>query len=108
MAKKVNHSAAVHNVAPGADPYAKNKAIGRRIGNMLGCACLLVFIVFDELWIGTLACALGFAVIFGIQVFYDRSVKWYASPNLYAALGCIALAYVEYAYNFLSNLMKFR
>lgn len=106
MAKKVNRSVPAQNMAPGADPHTKSNSSGRLVGNMLGCACLIVFIIFDELWMGTLACALGFAIIFGIQVFHDSSVKWYASPNLYASLGCFVLAYVEYAYSFLSNLMK--
>ena len=106
MAKKANRTAPVQNVNPGADPYAKPQSYGKKLGNMLGCACLLVFILFDELWLGTLACGIGFGIIFGIQVFHDKACKWYASPYLYTTLAVLALAYVEYAYRVISNLLN--
>ncbi len=106
MAKKTKRPTPVQEVNPGANPYARNKSYGRKLGNILGCLILLVFIYFDELWIGTLACALGFALIFGVQVFYEKSYKWYATPYLYATLLTLALAYAEFRYNFISNLLK--
>ena len=106
MAKKVNRSPQTANVAPGADPNSGNPMLGRRMGTVLGCACLVVFILFEELWIGTLACALGFAIIFGLQVFLEKSKVWYTSMNLYAAIGCLILAYLEYSSGLISNLMK--
>ena len=106
MAKKVNRTQPVVDMAPGADPHAGNPMLGRRMGTVLGCACMVVFIVFQELWIGTLACALGFGIIFGLQVFYEKSKVWYTSLNLYAAIGCLILAYLEYSSGLISKLMK--
>ena len=106
MAKKAKRSAPVQNVSVGADPYAKNNSYGRNLGKILGCVCLLVFIMFDQLWIGTLACALAFAVIFAMQVFMEKSSSWFATPYFYATLACLALAYAEYSFGFLSNLLK--
>ena len=108
MAKKVNRTTYTPEVAPGADPNGGNVLLSRKMGNVMGCICLLVFILFKELWIGTLAFGIGFAVIFGLEVVYEKSKAWYASVNLYASLGSFALAYAEYAYGFLSNLMNFR
>ena len=107
MAKQVKRPTPAANVAPGADPKAKNALLSRRMGSIMGCCCLLVFILFDELWIGTLAFALGFAIIFCLEVFYEEAKKWYASYNLYCVFLCLVLAYVEYYYGFLSNLMNF-
>jgi len=106
MAKKAKRPQPVADVTPGADPHAGNPLLSRRMGTVLGCACMIVFIVFEELWIGTLACALGFAIIFGLQVFYDRTKAWYTSWNLYASVICIVLAYLEYSGGLISNIMK--
>ena len=108
MAKKAKRPAPVADVTPGASPYADNSLLSRKMGTIMGCACLMVFILFKELWIGMLAFGIGFAVIFGLEVVYEKSKAWYASVNLYASLGSFALAYAEYAYGFLSNLMNFR
>ena len=62
MAKKVNRITYTPEVAPGADPNGGNVLLSRKMGNVMGCICLLVFILFKELWIGTLAFGIGFAV----------------------------------------------
>lgn len=108
MAKKAKQPRVVEDIKPGADPNGGNMLLSRRMGTVLGGACLLMYILFDQLWIGTLAFGIGFAVIFGLQVFYEKSKKWYASFNLYAALVCFILAYAEYNYGFISNLMDRR
>ena len=101
MAKKAKSTAPVQTT----NPYETNHSVGKRLGNMLGCACLLVFVLFDELWIGMLACAFSLAIIYGIQVFHDKAAKWYSSPYLYFTLVTLALTYGEYAYQLLTNLM---
>ena len=106
MAKKANRSVYVPDAAPGADPNGGNVLLSRKMGTILGCACLLMFIIFDELWIGTLAFGIGFLIIFGIQVVYEKSKAWYASANLYASIACFVLAYVEFYYGFLTELMR--
>ena len=106
MAKKAKRPDPVVEVAAGKDPSGGNILLSKRMGNVLGSACLIVFIIFGELWIGTLACALGFCIIFGLEVFYEKARNWYTSVNLYCALLCFVLAYVEYASGFLSNLFK--
>ena len=106
MAKKVNSSKPVVDVTPGANPHESNNPYGRKLGNILGAVCLLVFIIFDELWIGNLACAFGFAVIFFIQVFHLKTHKWYTSPYLYASILTFVLAYAEYRFDFLTELLK--
>jgi hypothetical protein len=106
MAKKANRPQPVVDVTPGADPHIGNPMLSRRMGTVLGCACMVVFILFKELWIGTLACALGFAIIFGLQLIYDKSKPWYTSWNLYAAGICLVLAYLEYSSGLISEFMK--
>ena len=106
MAKKVNRSKPVVEVSPGASPYDKPNAGGKRMGTILGSICLILFIITDELWIGTLACALGFATIFVMQVFLEKSKAWYASFYLYACIGSFVLAWAEYTYGFVSQFMK--
>ncbi len=108
MAKQVKRPAPDMDMAPGADPKAKYALLSHRMGSIMGCCCLLMFIVFEELWIGTLAFALGFAVIFCIEVFYEKSKVWYASYNLYLTALCLALAYLEYVFGILSNLLTRR
>ena len=93
-------------VSPGKDPSGGNILLSGRMGNVLGCACLLIFIIFGELWIGTLACALGFCIIWALEVFYAKTKTWYGSFNLYGSILCAVLAYVEYSSGFLSELFK--
>ena len=106
MAKKRSTPRPVQDVAPGANPYSDNSLLSRRMGSIMGCACLLVFILFKELWIGMLAFGIGFAIIYGLEVLIEKSRKWYASSNLYLAIASLALAYAEYSSGFISNLMK--
>ncbi len=106
MAKKAKRPVTPVEVTPGQDPQGQNPLLSRRMGTVLGCACLVVFILFEELWIGMLACALGFGIIFGLQVFYDKAKAWYASMNLYAAIICLVLAYLEYSSGLISDFMK--
>ena len=103
MAKKTKQNAPVQNT----NPYENRNSAGKRLGNLMGCACLLVFALSEELWIGMLACAIGFAVIYGIQVFHDKTEKWYTSPYLYCTLVTLGLTYAEYTYQLLTNLMTF-
>ena len=105
MAKKAKRPAPAVEVTPGANPYA-GSSIGKRLGTVLGSIVLILFIVTDELWIGTLACALGFAVIYAMQVFVEKSKSWYGSIYLYAAILSAVLAWAEYTNGFVSNLMK--
>ena len=105
MAKKAKRQTYTPDVTPGADPNGGNALLSRRMGNIMGCACLLVFILFKELWIGMLAFGIGFALIYGLEVLIEKSRRWYTSPNLYLSLGSLALAYVEYAHQWLTNLM---
>ena len=107
MAKKAKRQTYTPDVTPGADPNGGNALLSRRMGNIMGCACLLVFIMFKELWIGMLAFGIGFAIIYGLEVLVEKSGKWYTSSNLYLSLGSLALAYAEYAYQLLTNLMSF-
>lgn len=108
MAKKAKRPAPVVNVAPGPDPNGGSVLLSRRMGTILGCACLLVFILFDELWLGTLAFGVGFSIIFALEIFHEKSRVWYKSFNFYAALISYALAYGEYVYGLLSRLMDIR
>ena len=101
MAKKASRTAPVQST----NPYENKNSVGKRMGNLMGCACLLIFIIFDELWLGMFACAIGFAIIYGIQVFHDKAAKWYSSPYLYICLATLVLAYAEYAYQLLTNFM---
>ena len=105
MAKHTKHSTPPEDLAPGADPNAKNSLLSRRVGNVLNICCLLIFFVFEELWIGTLAFALGFAIIFCMEAFYERSKVWYTSLNLYCIPLCLLLTYLEYYYGFVSRLV---
>ena len=105
MAKKVNRNQPAREVAAGPNPYQKNNSTARSLGKALGAACLVVFIIFKEFWISLLACGLCLGVIYGIQVFHDKTVKWYASVYLYATLAVLGLAYAEYTSEFLTNLM---
>ena len=104
MAKKVSHPQP-QNVAPGADPYQKNNTSGRNLGKMMGAVCLLVFICFDELWVGTLGCAIAFGVLYVMQVFFEKSKTWFSSVYLYATVATALLAYLEYSRQFISNLL---
>ena len=104
MAKKASRPVTAAEVSPGANPYGGTG--GKRLGTILGSIVLILFIVTDELWIGTLACALGFALIYGMQVFVEKSKAWYASIYLYAALISLGLAWAEYSSDFITNLMK--
>ena len=104
MAKKAKRTAPVQTT----NPYENKNSVGKRLGNLMGCACLLLFAVSEELWIGMAACTLGLFVIYGIQVFHDRTAKWCSSPYLYFALVTLVLTYAEYAYRLLTNFMTFR
>ena len=106
MAKKANRPSAPVDVTPGANPHADNSLLSRKLGNVMGAACLLVFILFKELWLGMLAFGIGFAVIFVLEVMVEKTKQWYASWNLYLSVGSLALAYAEYSYGFISGLMK--
>ena len=101
MAKKVKQTAPAQTT----NPYENKNTTGKRLGNWLGCACLLVFAIFEELWIGMFACAISFALICGIQVFHDKTAKLHTSPYLYLSLVTLALAYAEYEYQMLTNFM---
>ena len=68
MAKKAKRSAPQAEVSPGANPYARSG--GRRLGTILGSVCLLVFIMFEQLWIGILSGALAFVALYVMQVFF--------------------------------------
>ena len=107
MAKKAKYPAPAQNTPAGANPYAPAKSVGRRLGNLLGGVCLLVYVIFEELWIGTLAFGVGFAVIWALQVFQEKTHKWFASPYLYASILTLGLAYGEWQYHFISNLLNF-
>lgn len=106
MAKKAKRPAPAADVTPGVNPYADNSVLSRKLGSLMGCACLIVFILFKELWIGMLAFGIGFAIIFGIEVLVEKSKNWYASSNLYLSVICLVLTYAEYTSGFISNLMK--
>ena len=109
MAKKAKRPQPIEDIKPGANPHGDNNTLlSRRMGSIMGCACLLVFILFKELWIGMLAFGIGFAIIYGLEVVLERSKKWYASSNLYLSLGCLAAAYFEFTSGLLSNFMKFK
>ena len=108
MAKKRSTPRPVQDVAPGANPYSDNSLLSRRMGSIMGCACLLVFIMFKELWIGMLAFGIGFAIIYGLEVLVEKTKAWYASSNLYLSIACLVLTYAEYTNGFISNLMKIR
>lgn len=105
MAKKSNRNQPVREVPAGPSPNQKNNSTARNLGKALGAACLIVFILFDEFWISLVACGLCLGVIYAIQVFHDKTVKWYASFYLYATLAVLGLAYAEYSSGFLTNLM---
>ena len=106
MAKKAKRPAPVADVTPGASPYADNSLLSRKMGTIMGCACLMVFILFKELWIGMLAFGIGFAIIYGLEVLVEKTKAWYASSNLYLSIACLVLTYAEYTNGFISNLMK--
>ena len=89
-------------VTPGAQ---KQSSSGRNLGKVIGAMCLLVFIMAEQLWIATAACALAFAVLFVMQVFMEKSVSWYASGYLYATAACAVLAYLEFSSQFISRLL---
>ena len=105
MAKKSKRVQPVQNVGVGADPYQKNNSFGRNLGKMMGAVCLLAFICFDQLWIATSVCALAFAVLFVIQVFVEKSRTVFASLYLYAAIGTALLAFAEFRYQVITNLL---
>ena len=105
MAKKSNRNQSVRAASAGHNPHQKNNSTARNLGKALGAACLVVFIIFDEFWISLLACGLCLAVIYAIQVFHDKTVKWYASFYLYATIAVLTLTYAEYSSGFLTNLM---
>jgi hypothetical protein len=107
MAKKAKRSAPVQEVSPGANPYDNRGISGRRLGMIMGSICLLVFIYFEQLWIGTLSCALAFLVLYVMQVFFEKSKAWYESIYLYATILALALAYGEFSTGFISNLLTF-
>ena len=102
MAKKSNRNVKPQKVSTAPDPYAKSSG---NLGKMMGAVCLLAFICFEQLWIATLVCALAFGVLYVIQVFVEKSRTMFTSMYLYAAIGTAALAYVEYQYQFISNLL---
>lgn len=106
MAKKAKRPTPSVDVTPGANPYAENSLLSRKMGSIMGCACLIVFILFKELWIGMLAFGIGFAIIYGLEVLVEKTKKWYASSNLYLSLACLILTYAEYTNGFITNLMK--
>ena len=108
MAKKVKRPTPAADVTPGANPYADNSLLSRKMGTIMGCACLMVFILFKELWIGMLAFGIGFAIIYGLEVLVEKTRAWYSSSNLYLSVACLVLAYLERNSGFISNLMKFR
>ena len=108
MAKKVNRTTYTPEMAPGADPNGGNVLLSRKMCNIMGCICLLVFILFKELWIGMLAFGIGFAIIYGLEVLVEKTKAWYASSNLYLSIACLVLTYAEYTNGFISNLMKIR
>ena len=105
MAKKAKLPSTPVEVTPAPDPQSQNPLLSRRMGTVLGCACMVVFILFKELWIGMGACALGFGIIFGLQLHFDKNKAWYTSWNLYGAIICLVLAYLEYTSGFVTNLM---
>ena len=106
MAKKVKRPAPVAEVSPGANPYDKSAASGNRLGMIMGSFCLLMFICFEQLWIGIIGCALAFAVLYVIQVFFEKSRNWWQSPYLYGTIGILAMAYLEYSTGMISNLLN--
>ena len=106
MAKKAKRPTQTKTTATNTQPVASSA--GRRMGNLLGGVCLLVYIVCKELWIGTLAFGLGFAVIWGLQVFLEKSHKWYTSPYFYSTLLTLALAWGEWQYAIISNLLNLK
>ena len=107
MAKKSKSVRPVSDGKPGANPYQKNRT-GQNIGKVLGAACLLAFIIFDQLWIGILTCTLVFSALYIIQVFFEKSKSWYSSMFLYAALATALLAYLEYSSGVITRLMTFK
>ena len=102
MAKKSNRNVKPTQVSTAPDPYTKNSG---NLGKMMGAVCLLVFICFEQLWIGTLACALAFGVLCVIQVFVEKSRTLFTSAYLYAAAGTAVLAFLEWQNHFISNLL---
>lgn len=106
MAKKAKRPSAPVDVTPAANPYAEKSLLSRRMGSLMGCACLVVFILFQELWIGMLSFGIGFALIFGVEALVEKTKVWYASSNLYLSVICLALAWAEYANGFITNLMS--
>ena len=108
MAKKSNRNQPVREVPAGPNPNQKNNSTARSLGKALGAACLVVFIVFEEFWISLLACGICLAVIYAIQVFHDKTAKWYESFYLYATLIVLALTYAEYSNGLLTNLMTLK
>jgi len=105
MAKKPTQTRPAQKHNPGANPYQNNNSVGNNLGKMIGAVCLLVFIIFEQLWIGTLACALAFAVLYVMQVFVERSKTPFTSMYLYATAATALLAYLEYRYQIISNLL---
>ena len=105
MAKKVKHPSAPVEVSPGANPYG-GVSNGKRLGTILGSICMILFIVFDELWVGTAACAACLGVLFVLQVFVEKSKVWYKSLYLYTFLLSAVMAWLEYSSGWISELMK--
>ena len=106
MAKKAKRPAPVQEVSPGANPYEGNKISGRRLGMIMGSICLLVFIWFEQMWIGILSCAVAFLVLYVMQVFFEKSRSWYGSIYLYATIAALALTYVEFSTGVISRILK--
>ena len=106
MAKKVSRPATPVEVTPGANPYAKSVTSGKRFGTVLGAICMIMFIVFDELWIGTAAGAVCLAILFVLQVFEEKSRVWYKSVYLYTFFLAVLLAWMEYSGGLVTDFMK--
>ncbi len=102
MAKKSNRNVKPQQVSTAPDPYARKSS---SLGKMMGAVCLLAFICFEELWIGTLVCALAFAVLYVIQVFVEKSKTLITSPYLYAAVATAVIALLERQNHFISRLL---
>ena len=107
MAKKSTRNVRPQEVKAGPDPNAgKATGAGKSLGSIVGCACLLAFIVFDQLWLAIACCALAFAVLYAMQVFLEKSVSWSESPYLYVTLLVGALAFVEYQFGLISRIFN--
>lgn len=106
MAKKSKRSTNNQSKASHTPGSENTSGIGRSMGKVIGCVALLAFVLMDELWMGIGVFTLVFAALYGIQVFAEKSKSWYSSLYLYTTLACGALAYAEYRYQVISNLLR--